>query len=710
MMEFLRDVWTSGKGVWRQATNRMFAPGYWDTLPTAGDDYKYALAADNDGVWICQPDGLGGFVWSQPGSGPAGPTGPTGPTGATGAAGATGATGRLGYGVGARIPYTFSTTTTDSDPGAGTLRFNSGTSALVTAMYLDLDGSDGNTYTTLIDALDDSTSAHKGYLRLEAVTDPTQFFIYNVTGWTTAAGYRKLTVSLVQNFTTGVFANGDAVVLTFSRTGDAGTNGTNGATGATGPTGPTGATGATGTTGRIGYGVPVSIPYTFSTTTTDADPGAGTMRFNNANSASVTQVYADLDGSDGLTWTTALDGLDDGTSTHKGFLVFEGVADPTRIHVYNIAAVTSAAGYRKLTVSIVNNFATGTFTNGEAIRMSFVRTGDLGATGATGLTGPTGPTGATGRLGYGAAAQIPYTFSTTTTDADPGSGNIRFNSGTSASVTAMYLDLVGSDGNTYTTLIDALDDSTSTHKGYLRLELASDPTQFFIYNVTGWTTASGYRKLTVSLVQNFAIGVFNNGEAIVLTFSRTGDAGPTGPTGATGATGATGTIANNLVGIYQDSDYTGSNNNSAQKLFDESANGAAAVAASTAYLMQASIYLRTTGTNSHDLSLLFGGTATLTSIGYVGSIARSTTAAASATVGKFVGTAATATVVQGAVATATHYFIEFTGIVRVNGAGTFIPQFKFDAAPGVAPVTGANSYLTLTPLGANTVTTTGSWS
>jgi DNA-binding beta-propeller fold protein YncE len=175
--------------------------------------------------------------------------------------------------------------------------------------------------------------------------------------------------------------------------------------------------------------------------------------------------------------------------------------------------------------------------------------------------------------------------------------------------------------------------------------------------------------------------------------------------------GVLGPAALGIIGIYQDSDYTGSNSSSAQKLFNESANGAANVAASTAYLMQASIYLRTTGATSHGLSLLFGGTATLTSMGYTGTIGRSLTPDATTAVGEFTGTAASATVVSGAVATATYYFIQFSGIVRVNGAGTFIPQFQFTSnAPGAAPVTGHDSYLTLTPIGANTVTTVGSWS
>lgn len=167
-----------------------------------------------------------------------------------------------------------------------------------------------------------------------------------------------------------------------------------------------------------------------------------------------------------------------------------------------------------------------------------------------------------------------------------------------------------------------------------------------------------------------------------------------------------------ILEMMQASDYTGSNSTSAQKLFNvgSGGNGAFNVAANTSYQMEAWIYLRTTGTTSHSLSLLFAlaGGASLTSIQYVGNVGISTTVAATATTAGFVGTAATAVLIAGAVATATHYFILLGGIVRVNAAGTFTPQFQFGTnAPGVAPVTGANSFFRLTPLGNGSVTTIG---
>ena len=70
-------------------------------------------------------------------------------------------------------------------------------------------------------------------------------------------------------------------------------------------------------------------------------------------------------------------------------------------------------------------------------------TGATGAQGDDGATGPTGPTGAQGAQGsdgnFGGAT-FDYTFSTSTTDSDPGQGNLRFNNGTLSSATEMYID------------------------------------------------------------------------------------------------------------------------------------------------------------------------------------------------------------------------------------------------------------------------------
>lgn len=44
LQEWVSDLYTSGKGVWRLAQDRMWATGLWSALPTAGADFRGAIA------------------------------------------------------------------------------------------------------------------------------------------------------------------------------------------------------------------------------------------------------------------------------------------------------------------------------------------------------------------------------------------------------------------------------------------------------------------------------------------------------------------------------------------------------------------------------------------------------------------------------------------------------------------------------------------
>jgi hypothetical protein len=119
------------------------------------------------------------------------------------------------------IPYVFDATTTDADPGAGKLRLSSTTQSAATVMRLDLTSA-GQDYTTLIDTFDDSSSAVKGSIRLVKQGDLTKWMTFNLTALATPSGYRNLTVVCTDSSTTSPFANGDALMLSFQRTGDKG--------------------------------------------------------------------------------------------------------------------------------------------------------------------------------------------------------------------------------------------------------------------------------------------------------------------------------------------------------------------------------------------------------------------------------------------------------------------------------------------------------
>jgi uncharacterized protein (UPF0333 family) len=159
-------------------------------------------------------------------------------------------------------------------------------------------------------------------------------------------------------------------------------------------------------------------------------------------------------------------------------------------------------------------------------------------------------------------------------------------------------------------------------------------------------------------------------------------------------------------GTFLASNFTGQDVNTAQPIFSASQD-TFTLPANTAFIMDACFHIHTTGTTSHALSLLFGGTATLTSIGgsyFANNVATEGLGAISAI--SF--SAATAVAVSPATATATHHSIMVRGIVRVNAAGTFIPQYQWSASPGAAGVTLANSYFVLHPLGPGARTLIGS--
>lgn len=152
----------------------------------------------------------------------------------------------------------------------------------------------------------------------------------------------------------------------------------------------------------------------------------------------------------------------------------------------------------------------------------------------------------------------------------------------------------------------------------------------------------------------------------------------------------------------------GQNVNTAQPWFPTS--GGVTLQASTTYRFRGSFHsTRAAGTTSHTTSLLFGGTATLTSIAYKVHV-KTGDAAGLADSSMVESAVATATQIKAASTSATEVIV-FTveGIVRINAAGTFIPQFQYSAAPGGAPTIQNNTFFELEAIGANTTPSSGPW-
>ena len=124
-----------------------------------------------------------------------------------------------------------------------------------------------------------------------------------------------------------------------------------------------------------------------------------------------------------------------------------------------------------------------------------------------------------------AANTIGWNFSTTTSMADPGSGIIRLNNATPASVTAIAVDDFDSLGNDVSTYVTTWADSTSTNKGTMVIRQG---TSFAVYTITGLTDNTGWSQLAVTYV--IGSGSFSNSTLSFVSFAKTGDAGGTANT------------------------------------------------------------------------------------------------------------------------------------------------------------------------------------
>ena len=163
-----------------------------------------------------------------------------------------------------------------------------------------------------------------------------------------------------------------------------------------------GTQGTTGTQGIQGIlGAKGGVPYTFSTTITDTDPGTGVIRYNNATIGSVTKIFIDDTDSLSNTQTGWYDTWDDSSNTTSegNLYITSASSSGTTVNTFIVTAVTVATGYYKIDVTFVSGSLP---TDAVALAVNFSRTGDKGVQGLTG-TATQGIQGLTGGAGAGGA-------------------------------------------------------------------------------------------------------------------------------------------------------------------------------------------------------------------------------------------------------------------------------------------------------------------
>jgi hypothetical protein len=402
----------------------------------------------------------------------------------------TGTTGATGSGP--QVRYTFDSSTSMADPGAGDFRFNNATVASVTNVAFDATSADsGNPdVSDWIDTWDASTSTTvKGHLYFQKRGTPSTYAVFYVDGAsavTDNTGWLQVQIAHVDS--NGTWTAADEADVSFVRTGDLGT---------TGSTGPTGAKGDAG-----------GFLMAWESTTTDTDQGAGKVWLNNGTASSATVFYMDDVEAGGTSINSFIDSWDDATNLDlRGTIYVFKNAAPANFHVFNVTGVvTSASTYSKVAVAHV--VSSGTISDADAVSVAFFRTGDKGTPGGQ-----------------------QFKWDTDTADSDQGVGTVWGNHGTIGSISIIYLDDVddagGADMNAW---IDAFDDSTSTINGQLTLTKQTDLGAFALFNITGGvTSASTYSKIAVTYVTG--TGTFSADDKISVTFTRQGDKGTTGATG-----------------------------------------------------------------------------------------------------------------------------------------------------------------------------------
>ena len=381
------------------------------------------------------PTGAASSVAGPTGStgvtGPTGSTGSTGPTGPTGAAssvaGPTGPTGASGSFGGETFDYTFDTSTTNSNPGAGKLRLNNATLSSASLLFINDTDDLAVSIFNYLQTIDDSTSTIKGHFSITEKSNPTNTAMFAINGTHTEhTSYFEVPVSWLSGATS--FTNNLDILITFARTGDKGDTGPTGSTGTTGPTGPTGAASSVaGPTGPTGAASSVAGPTGPTGPTGAASSVAGPTGPTGAAS-SVAGPTGPTGAASSVAGPTGPTGPTGAASSVAGPT---GPTGPTGADS-TVAGPTGPTGAD----STVAGPTGPTGPTGAASSVA----GPTGPTGPTGaastVAGPTGPTGAAGSVsGVGTDTQVIYNNAGALT----GSANLTY------SQTNNTLSLLGTD-------------------------------------------------------------------------------------------------------------------------------------------------------------------------------------------------------------------------------------------------------------------------
>ena len=119
-----------------------------------------------------------------------------------------------------------------------------------------------------------------------------------------------------------------------------------------------------------------------------------------------------------------------------------------------------------------------------------------------------------------------WLFDTSTSMADPGTGDIRLNNATVASVTQIAISsLTNETGNPdVSDTIVTWDDSTNTNRGTITIRKSGTPATFAVFTINGAITDNG-TWLQIPVLHEDSNGALSGSDVLYAAFARAGDAG-----------------------------------------------------------------------------------------------------------------------------------------------------------------------------------------
>jgi len=387
------------------------------------------------------PQGTQGFTGIQGSIGFQGTQGVQGPQASQGVQGTQGFFGFQGYAGnygGVSFEFDLDAATFAQDPTAGKFAINSADATLATAMFIDSFAKAGKDVSALLNAIDQVKGPVKGYIQLTRISDITQSITYEIVNVTDNTGWLTLNINWVAstaNVLTGVVAD-PGFILSFVQTGaqgvrgyqgvqgfvgiqgNQGVQGTQGVQGRQGTTGIQGAQGTQGTQGDRGFqgnqgtqgtqglqGVQgstggfggLTYDYTYSNSTTAADPGQGYIRFDTTILSAAVSMYIDDQDDAGNDLSALFAEIQSVQGSPKGYLKVIDGTDKFKFTTYRVDSATDSAGYWTLVLVYING-ATN-YSNDADMRITFSRNGDQGIQGVQGSQGIQGAQGVQGGQG-----------------------------------------------------------------------------------------------------------------------------------------------------------------------------------------------------------------------------------------------------------------------------------------------------------------------